>query len=89
MFVRNESGVIVRLENIKTAESYTESEVLAILSANTGRQYDCVVDRLYFQGDRKQCKNRCEYSFFTARVLERKENQELKNEILLKFLKAD
>ena len=89
MFVRNESGVIVRLENIKTAESYTESEVLAILSANTGRQYDCVVDRLYFQGDRKQCKNRCEYSFCTARVLERKENQELKDEILLKFLKAD
>ena len=89
MFVRNESGVIVRLEHIKTAESYTESEVLAILSANTGRQYDCVVDRLYFQGDRKQCKNRCEYSFFTARVLERKENQELKNEILLKSLKAN
>lgn len=89
MFVRNESGVIVRLENIKTAESYTESEVLAILSANTGRQYDCVVDRLYFNGDRKQCKNRCEYSFFTARVLERRENQELKNEILLKSLKAD
>ena len=46
MFVRNESGVIVRFDNIKTAESYTESEVLAILSANTGRQYDCVVDRL-------------------------------------------
>lgn len=89
MFVRNESGVIVRLENIKTAESYTESEVLAILSVNTGRQYDCVVDRLYFNGDRKQCKNRCEYSFFTARVLERRENQELKNEILLKSLKAD
>lgn len=89
MFVKDEDGRIVRLENIKTAESYTESEVLAILSANTGRQYDCVVDRLYFNGYRKQCKNRCEYSFFTARVLERRENQELKNEILLKSLKAN
>lgn len=93
MFVMNEKGILVKLEQIQSAEAYNEADIITMLNgAKNQRQYDSIVDRLFFQRDkegRKQCKNRHEYSFYTARTIKYKEKQEIKDKITLEKLKSN
>lgn len=90
MFVKNEKGILVKIEHIQSAEYYTEAEIVTMLnSARTQMQYDSIVDRLFFQQERegrRQCKNRREYSYFTARAIKYKEKHEINDKIMLEKL---
>lgn len=77
---------------IKDYTQYTEEEIIemvdsALEAGISDHEYDCLIDALYFvqqggQKGRKHSKNLCEYSYYTAANLNKKEKKNCSMEAL-------
>lgn len=78
-------NVLKFANSLQFHEAYTEEEVLDIISkASNQYEYDCIIDALYFKDkeNKKDRKNRTEYSYYTARGLHDKRKREASIEYL-------
>ena len=94
MYVYNEKGERVGAEKILTSEHYNSEQIQKMLKYNEKeKEYDYLIDKLYlkYEGKKnKRNKNRFEYSFLSARCLEKKEMSEIPiDDYLIKVLEAN
>ena len=75
----NRINVLKFANSLQSHESYTDEEILEFVSKATNQyEYDCIIDALYFKDkeNKKDRKNRTEYSYYTARGLHDRRKRE-------------
>lgn len=74
----NRINVLKFANSLQSHKAYTEEEILEFVSkASNKYEYDCIVDALYFKDENKRDrKNRTEYSYYTARGLHDRRKRE-------------
>ena len=75
----NKTNVLKFANSLQLHESYTDDEILEFVSrASNQYEYDSIIDALYFKDkeNKKDRKNRTEYSYYTARGLHDRRKRE-------------